>query len=184
MSPAKAGLLCFLVSEVAFFSTLILAYAWYLEPIRTGDPKPSDVFSWAIVIPATLCLLTSSVTVHFAEMALHRGNRGLFSLLWGATILLGVGFLSLTAMEWRELIYDHGLTPNRNLFGSCYFTLVGFHAFHVTLGVIMLTAVLGLVLRRRIDDKNTPAPVLVSWYWHFVDVVWLAVLTLVYVVGR
>lgn len=182
-TPAKVGMLAFLVSEAAFFSTLIMAYAFYLEPIRTGSPKPADLLSWGLVVPGTMCLLASSLTVHLAEGALHRGNRGGFLLFWLMTISFGVLFLILTALEWKELIGTHGLTIGRNMFGTCFFTLVGFHAAHVTLGVIMLSVVWLLVRSGRLG-KDATAPVLVSWYWHFVDVVWLVVFLLVYVIGR
>jgi cytochrome c oxidase subunit 3/cytochrome o ubiquinol oxidase subunit 3 len=182
-TPAKVGMLAFLVSEVAFFSTLIMTYAFYLDQIRTGTPRPADILTFYLVIPGTFCLLLSSVTVHFAEASLHKGNQALFLLLWGATIALGVGFLVLTALEWKELIGTHGLTIGRNMFGTCFFTLVGFHAAHVTLGVIMLSVIWMMVQRGRLGP-NATAPVLVSWYWHFVDVVWIVVFTLVYVIGR
>ena len=183
-SPAKAGMLAFLGSEVALFSTLIMTYVWFLPEIRSGKPNPGEVFSWTFVTIGTICLLTSSATVHFAEQALHKGNRSLFLLLWAATILLGVGFLTVTGLEWSELIFGkHPLTISTNHFGSCYFTLVGFHAAHVTVGVIMLTSVLGLALAGQIRE-TTQGPVLISWYWHFVDGVWIVVFSLVYVIGR
>jgi cytochrome c oxidase subunit 3/cytochrome o ubiquinol oxidase subunit 3 len=182
LTPAKVGMLAFLVSEVAFFSTLLMTYAFYLNQIRTSSPSPA-VLTWTLVIPGTICLLLSSATVHFAEAALHKDNRSLFLLLWGATISLGIAFLVLTGLEWKELI-GQGLTISRNMFGTCFFTLVGFHAAHVTLGVVMLSVVLGMVWSGRINAHNATAPLLVSWYWHFVDVVWIVVFTLVYVIGR
>src|SRR4051794_30835290 len=124
-TPTKVGMLCFLTSEVAFFGTLIVTYAFYLGQIRSGDPNPAQVFSWPVVLIGTACLLTSSGTVHLAEGALRRGSRGPFLGFWLLTILLGVGFLCATAFEWTDLIGKHGLTIDRNLFGTCYFTLVG-----------------------------------------------------------
>ncbi len=176
-------MLAFLASEAAFFSTLIMTYTWYLDQVRASSPSPAEVLTFSLAVPGTVCLLLSSVTVHFAEASLHRGNRSLFLLLWGATVALGVAFLVLTALEWKELIVVHGLSLNRSMFGTCYFTLVGFHAAHVTLGVVMLSTVWLLVLRGRLGPEAT-APVLVSWYWHFVDAVWVVVFTLVYVIGR
>src|SRR5262249_38842261 len=148
------GMLAFLASEVAFFGTLIMTYVFYLPDIRGGDPKPSEIFSWTYVLIGTACLLTSSVTVHFAEHALSRGHRGRFLPLCGATVLLGAAFLVVTGLEWSDLIGRFGLTPWRNHFGSCYFTLVGFHAAHVTMGVLMLSAVFGLVASGRITERN------------------------------
>jgi cytochrome c oxidase subunit 3/cytochrome o ubiquinol oxidase subunit 3 len=103
--------------------------------------------------------------------------------LWAATIALGVLFLLGTAYEWYGLI-AHGLTIGRNLFGSTYYTLVGAHALHVTGGVTIMLVVLGLALGRQVTAANRAGVGLVAWYWHFVDVVWLVVFTVVYLVGR
>src|SRR5262249_31814406 len=108
-TPAKVGMLAFLVSESAFFSALLMVYAFYLDQIRQSSPGPGKVLTWSLVIPGTLCLLASSLTVHLAEGALHKGKRGGFLLFWGMTIVLGVLFLILTAMEWKELIGKWGL---------------------------------------------------------------------------
>jgi cytochrome c oxidase subunit 3/cytochrome o ubiquinol oxidase subunit 3 len=178
----KAGMIAFLISEAAFFSTLIMVYAYYLSEIRSCQPRPSELLSLTWVIPGTICLLLSSVTVHFAEVALHKGQRERFGLLWGATILLGLTFLGLTALEWAELIGGHRFTISSNMFGTCFYTLIGFHAAHVTVGVLMLTVVWLLVMTGRLGSDAT-APVLISWYWHFVDIVWVVVFTLVYLIG-
>ena len=182
LTPDQWGMLSFLVSEVAFFSTLIVVYRVYLGADQSG-PTPA-VLSLRLVIATTICLLSSSVTVHFAVKSLNAGERSVFIRWWSATILLGAIFLAGTAWEWRELVVVHGLTPSRNLFGTTYYTLVGFHAFHVTIGVIVMLTVLGLVLRRLVTSKSEGGVELVSWYWHFVDVVWVVVFTVVYVAGR
>src|SRR5262249_37530297 len=143
--------------------------------------SPREVFSLPLVLCSTLCLLSSSVTIHFAEKALHGGNGRRFRGLWAATILLGALFLTGTAYEWTDLIGRHGLTIARNMFGTTYFTLVGFHAAHVTIGLVVLSIVLALSLR---GVASAASVQLVSWYWHFVDAVWVVVFTLVYVVGR
>lgn len=181
LRPAQAGMLTFLLSEIAFFGTLIMAYVFFLRQTRTGSPTPAEVFSLPLVLGGTACLLSSSVTIHFAEQALHAGARARFQWLWGLTIVLGGLFLGGTALEWHELIYTHGLTIDRNMFGSTYFTLVGFHAAHVTIGLVVMATVLGLAMRQVF---STEAVQLVSWYWHFVDAVWIVVFLLVYVVGR
>jgi cytochrome c oxidase subunit 3/cytochrome o ubiquinol oxidase subunit 3 len=182
LSPGQWGVLSFLVSEVAFFSTLIVTYVFYLGKDTVG-PTPA-VLSLRLVLVTTACLLASSLTIHLAERALGRGNQGGFLLLWAATIGLGVLFLLGTAYEWYGLIYHEGLTIDRNLFGSTYYTLVGAHALHVTGGVTVMLIVLGLALRRQVTAANREGVGLVSWYWHFVDGVWLVVFTVVYLVGR
>ena len=103
---------------------------------------------------------------------------------WLATVLLGAAFLGGTALEWRDLIERHHLTISRNLFGSTYYTLVGLHALHVTAGVTIMLIVLGLALGRQVTGANRAGVGLVSWYWHFVDGVWVVVFTVVYLVGR
>ncbi|HEV7999993.1 MAG TPA: heme-copper oxidase subunit III [Planctomycetaceae bacterium] len=175
-------MLAFLLSEVAFFSTLIVTYLAYMGKDQAG-PTPA-VLSLPLVIGTTICLLSSSGTVHLAELALRRGNRGTFAFLWSLTILLGAIFLLGTAYEWRELIERHHLTISTNLFGTTYYTLVGFHALHLTVGLIVLSIVLVLVLRRTVTEPHPLAVELTSWYWHFVDTVWVVVFTVVYLVSK
>jgi len=183
LSPGQWGLLSFLVSEVAFFSTLIVTYIAYMGQDRVG-PTPGEVLSIGLVIGTTICLLSSSLTIHLAEGALHGRNRSAFAALWALTIVLGAAFLIGTGYEWKELIFKHGLTIDRNLFGTTFYTLVGFHGLHVTAGVVTMLIVLGLALAGRVTAANPTGPEVVSWYWHFVDGVWVVVFTVVYLVGR
>ena len=104
-------------------------------------------------------------------------------VLWLITIALGAIFMFGTAQEWRRLIYEHGLTISTNLFGTTYYSLVGLHAFHVTLGLVMLTIVSWLSVAADMRAQSARVEVL-SLYWHFVDVVWIVVFTVVYVIGR
>jgi cytochrome c oxidase subunit III len=182
LSATEWGMVSFLLSEVAFFSTLIVTYLAYLRKDQSG-PTPA-ILSLPLVIGTTICLLSSSGTVHLAERAFRRGVLRTFALCWSITILLGVIFLLGTAYEWHELIFRHHLTISANLFGSTYYTLVGFHAFHVTCGLIALSIVFAVVLRREVSPRHAIAVELSSWYWHFVDVVWVVVFTVVYLVGR
>ena len=124
------------------------------------------------------------MTIHFAEKRLRGGDQASFRLLWTATIVLGAAFLLGTAYEWRALITRHHLTISRNLFGTTYYTLVGFHGFHVTAGVVVMLVMLVLALGRQVTAGNRVGVEMVSWYWHFVDGVWLVVFTVVYLVGR
>jgi len=184
LTTHQVGLLGFLVSEVALFGTLIVTYLVYLGNDVMGGPTPAEALSLSLALCSTVCLLASSGTVHVAEKALGRGNQAGFVLWWIATIILGVLFLGGTAYEWYGMIVDYGLTISRNLFGTTYYTLVGLHALHVTGGVTIMLVVLGLSLRRQVTTANRDAVGLVSWYWHFVDGVWVVVFTVVYVVGR
>lgn len=183
LSAPQWGMVAFLVSEVAFFSTLIVTYVTFMGKDVVG-PTPAEALSLPLVIVTTICLLSSSVTIHFAEQALHRGQQRTFCLFWAATIALGIAFLLGTAYEWRELITEHHLTISRNLFGTTYYTLVGFHGLHVTVGVITMLIVLGLALRREITESHRTGVELVAWYWHFVDAVWIVVFLVVYVASR
>lgn len=180
------GMIAFLISEAAFFSTLVMVYIVFIgadaQPGGRGGPTP-DVLSLGLVIGTTICLLSSSVTIHLADRALRRGGEAGFRLWWTVTIVLGIAFLAGTAYEWRELIRG-GLTVQRNLFGTTYYTLVGFHGVHVSVGVIVMLIVLGLALRRQVTAGNPHGVELVSWYWHFVDGVWVVVFSMVYLVGR
>ena len=183
LNAAQWGMVSFLLSEVAFFSTLIVAYITFIGKDLVG-PTPAEALSLPLVIGSTICLLASSATIHFAEHALRHGRQQVFRLLWSATILLGAAFLCGTAYEWRELIEVHHLTISRNLFGTTYYTLVGFHGLHVTVGVIAMTIVLWLALTNNISERHRTGVELVSWYWHFVDVVWIVVFLIVYVGGK
>ncbi len=179
LGTAEWGMLSFLLSEVAFFCTLIVAYVLFKGRDTVG-PTPGEVLSLKLVLVTTAMLLASSVTVHLATHSIAHGRVGPFRLWWGATIALGIGFLAGTAYEWYGLIVHDHLTISRNLFGTTFYTLVGFHAFHVSMGVLAMTIVMVLVLRNRIGPEHALAPHLISWYWHFVDVVWLVVFVIVY----
>jgi cytochrome c oxidase subunit III len=183
LSPGQWGMISFLVSEVALFGTLIVTYLFYLRRDVVG-PTPAEALSLGLVACTTACLLASSATVHVAERRLELGNQAGFLTWWLATIVLGAVFLGGTAFEWRDLINRHQLTIGRNLFGTTYYTLVGLHALHVTAGVTVMLIVLGLALAHQVTSANRAEVGLVSWYWHFVDVVWVVVFTVVYVVGR
>src|SRR5262245_57811266 len=185
-SPTKVGMLAFLLSEVAFFSALISTYVVFLRETKTSEPGPATVFAddMPLVLAATICLLASSVTIHLAERAMRRGSRESFLGFWGLTILLGATFLACTGKEWYRLINHFGLTISRNMFGSTFFTLVGFHAAHVTVGLVILSVIWLLAWRRDVSADNPTAVEVVSWYWHFVDGVWIVVFSLVYLIGR
>jgi cytochrome c oxidase subunit 3 len=176
----KVGILCLFATEFALFTIFVVAYVFYIGKSLTG-PTPSQVLD--LPVWATICLLSSSVTVAIAERAL-KGNRIRQFQLWtGATILLGLEFLHQTAREWSHLIKDFHLTITTNLFGTTFYSLVGLHASHVIIGLTLLLLTLVIGLRGGMNGQSRRFELL-SWYWHFVDVVWVAVFTVVYVIGR
>jgi len=119
-----------------------------------------------------------------AERALHRGNIKQFGLLWFLTLALGVTFLAETGIEWHRLIYHEGLTISTNLFGTTYYSLVGLHAFHVTVGAIGLTLILLFTLFGAVKQEHAERIGVFGMYWHFVDVIWVVVLSVVYFIAR
>jgi cytochrome c oxidase subunit 3 len=132
----------------------------------------------------TICLLSSSLTIHFASRSLEHGKRGAFLGLWLLTIGLGGLFLFGTGREWHHLIYERGLTISTNLFGTTYYSLVGLHGFHVIVGLLMLTLVFVFALAGWVGREQSKRVEVLSMYWHFVDAVWVVVFTVVYVIGR
>jgi cytochrome c oxidase subunit 3 len=180
-SRGKVAMAGLIIAESAIFTIFVVAYLFYLGKSITG-PTPSQVLETPIVY--TICLLSSSLTIHLAAKFLKRGATFAFFGLWLLTIALGGLFLYGTAQEWHRLIYEHGLTISTNLFGTTYYSLVGLHAFHVTAGLVMLLIVALFGLSGRVGVKQSGHIEVLSMYWHFVDAVWVVVFTVVYVLGR
>ena len=172
LTATQWGMASFLLSEVAFFGTLIPTYVAFMGKDIVG-PTPAEALSMPLVIVATICLLGSSAVIHLAERSLEHGRQQAFRFLWAATIGLGIAFLVGTAIEWRELINEHHLTIGRNMFGTTFYTLVGFHGLHVTIGVIAMLIFLFLSLGREISEQQRTGVEMVGWYWHFMDGVWV-----------
>jgi cytochrome c oxidase subunit 3/cytochrome o ubiquinol oxidase subunit 3 len=176
----RVGMGTLILTETAFFLTFLVVYLFYIGRSLTG-PYPEDVLSAPIF--NSICLIGSSFTVVLATRALAQDRRRAFLGWLFLTIVLGLEFLIGTGLEWRELMLEHGLFLDTNLFGTTFYTLVGFHAFHVTFGLICLSLVWVLGLRGSVRVEHAERVELLSWYWHFVDMVWIAVFTVVYVVG-
>jgi cytochrome c oxidase subunit 3/cytochrome o ubiquinol oxidase subunit 3 len=175
------GIIFLIVTESALFTIFVVAYVVYIGKSLTG-PYPKDVLDLPIL--ASICLLSSSITIVFAEHALKRNHIGKFKLWWFATILLGLEFLASTGLEWRKLIYEDHLTVSTNLFGTTFYSLVGLHASHVIVGMIFLLLVMLVSLMGFPIHTQERRVRFLSWYWHFVDAVWVVVFTVVYVIGR
>ncbi len=175
------GMAGLIIAESAIFTIFVVAYLYYLGKSLSG-PTPRDVLETPVFY--TVCLLSSSITIHMAGRSLQKGRRGEFIAFWSATLILGLVFLCGTGLEWRNLIYRHGLTISTNLFGTTYYSLVGLHALHVTAGLAMILVVLILALAGRVESQQSPRINVLSTYWHFVDCVWIVVFAVVYLTGR
>jgi cytochrome c oxidase subunit III len=177
----RAGMIGLIIAEASLFGVFVVAYLFYLGKSMSG-PYPKEVL--AIPVLGTICLLSSSVTVALGAKALARGNVRLSGLWLLLTALLGAIFLVGTAQEWYELIYHHGLTIATNLFGTTFYPLVGLHASHVIAGLVMLGLCCVFAATGALRAVHAERVEMVSWYWHFVDGVWVVVFIVVYVVGR
>jgi cytochrome c oxidase subunit III len=175
------GIIFLIVTETALFTIFVVAYLVYIGKSLTG-PYPKDVLDLPIL--ASICLLSSSLTIVFAEHALKRNRIGAFKLWWLATIVLGLEFLVSTGLEWRKLIYEDHLTVSTNLFGTTFYSLVGLHASHVIVGMAFLLLVMTVTLLGFPIHTQERRVKFLSWYWHFVDGVWVIVFSVVYVIGR
>jgi cytochrome c oxidase subunit III len=180
-SRGIVGMACLIIAESAIFVIFVVAYLFYIGKSLNG-PTPRQVLDIPWI--ASICLLSSSITVHFAVHDLRHSRIGRFNTWLAATVLLGGIFLAATAMEWYELIYHDGLTISTNLFGTTFYSLVGLHASHVIVGLLMLGLSLVLSLMGKVNAHHAERLEVVSIYWHFVDAVWIVVFTVVYIVGR
>jgi cytochrome c oxidase subunit 3 len=180
-SRGRVGMFSLIIAESAIFTIFVVAYIFYIGKSLSG-PTPQQALH--VPIFNTICLLSSSLTIHLALSALLAGKNAKFNFLWFLTFALGAIFLIGTGREWYHLIYDEGLTISTNLFGTTYYSLVGLHAFHVTAGLIGLGVVMILALAREMKQEHEQHLDVLSLYWHFVDAVWVVVFTVVYIIGK
>lgn len=175
------GVIFLIITESALFLMFVIAYIVYMGKSLSG-PTPREVLEIPVV--STICLWSSSLTIYFAEHALMHAKLALFKFWWGLTILLGGEFLFATGAEWYKLIYHDHLTISTNVFGSTFYSLVGLHASHVIVGLMFLSLVwtvtaLGFPIQSQVRRIK-----FLSWYWHFVDAIWVVVFSVVYLLGR
>ena len=179
-STRKVAVISLILTESALFTIFLVAYLFYMGR-SLNPPYPSQVLTFPLF--ATIALLSSSFTIVFSEMALHRGNKLAFHFWWALTIALGTYFLWFTGAEWKHLIFTEHLTLATNVFGTTFYSLVGLHASHVIIGLFLLTLILVLSLLGKIPADHTEHIEMISWYWHFVDVIWIVVVTVVYIIS-
>lgn len=206
----RQGMSWFIFSEVMFFAAFfgalfyarVIAIPWLggssnnamtnevLWPsfeamwplVQTPGGVVTEAMGWnGLPLINTVILLISSVTLHFAHVGLEEGKRKQLTWLLGLTILLGIGFLFLQVEEYLHAYQQMGLTLQSGIYGNTFYLLTGFHGLHVTLGTLLLIIMFFRVLKGHFTNENQFAFMSASWYWHFVDVVWVMLFIFVYV---
>jgi cytochrome c oxidase subunit 3 len=190
----RQGMSWFIFSEVMFFAAFFgaLYYARFISVpwlggasnnamSTPGGTTTQEMSAAGLPTINTVILLISSITLHFAHVGLEQNKRKQLTLMLGITILLGCGFLFLQVEEYIHAYRDLGLTLQSGIYGNTFFMLTGFHGMHVTLGTIILIVLFFRVLKGHFTPENHFAFQAGSWYWHFVDVVWVMLYIFVYV---
>ncbi len=176
----KLGMWAFLGSECLFFGSLISSYLLYRGRSIQG-PYPDDVYDIPYTSVSSFVLLMSSLTMVLALNAIQRGDHRKLRAWLLATALLGITFVGGQVFEFTVFV-NEGLTISRNLFGTSFFVLTGFHGAHVTVGILMLLTLFGQSLAGRLPTERALRVELIGLYWHFVDVVWIVIFTIVYLI--
>jgi heme/copper-type cytochrome/quinol oxidase subunit 3 len=180
----KLGMWIFLASEVMFFTSLIGAYiilrvahpeAW------AGHPTPNTPLNIPVTAVNTFLLICSSVTMVKAFAAAQDDDQKMLRTWLVATVLIGASFVGVQVYEYRELLH-HGFAPSSGLFGSTFFTMTGFHGFHVTMGVLCMIFVTWRAFRGAYTAADHRGVEVIGLYWHFVDLVWIILFTIVYLI--
>jgi cytochrome c oxidase subunit III len=177
----RTGMWCLIVAESTIFAIFVVAYLYSVGKSVSG-PTPREVLD--VPYFTSICLFSSSFTIVMAERAIARGRVKLFGIWLLLTIVLGVVFILGTAREWYELIYRDGVTISSSLFGTSFYSLVGLHAFHVLVGLTGLSTILALTVLGYVKQEHAERIGVFSMYWHFVDVIWVVVLSVVYFIAR
>jgi cytochrome c oxidase subunit 3/cytochrome o ubiquinol oxidase subunit 3 len=180
MSNNKLGMWMFLGSECLLFGGLISTYMLYKGRVNEG-PQPDQIFDIPFTSVSSFILLMSSLTMVLAVSAAQRKDERNMNLWLVITALLGATFVGGQVYEFTAF-YREGLGFTTSLFGSSFYTLTGFHGVHVTVGIIMLMALVGMNRSKRSPGDRAEVVELVGLYWHFVDVVWIIIFTLVYLI--
>jgi cytochrome o ubiquinol oxidase subunit 3 len=175
------GFWLYLMSDCLIFATLFAIYGVLGGNFAAG-PSPVDLFNLPLVAVSTTALLLSSITYGFAMLEMEQNKRGTTQLWLAITGLLGAVFLALTLYEFYHMIHE-GAVPQRSAFLSSFFVLVGTHALHVTFGIIWLVTLMVQIGQRGLVPANQVRVQCLSMFWHFLDVIWIGVFTVVYLMG-
>ncbi|GMK45087.1 MULTISPECIES: cytochrome (ubi)quinol oxidase subunit III [Paenibacillus] len=176
------GFWLFLGAETVLFGTLFSAFLALRDQVLDG-PKSQELFELPLVALATGLLLTSSLTSVFATQALHL--QKVKAMIWWLviTVILGLGFLGLEIYEFTNYVHEgHGFTTSA--FSSSFYTLVGFHGAHVAFGIVWISLLIGQLLKKGLTVTTAPKAYVAGIYWHFIDVVWVFIFTVVYLMGK
>ncbi|NBY45847.1 MAG: cytochrome oxidase subunit III [Acidimicrobiia bacterium] len=180
ISNVKLGMWAFLGSECLLFGGLISTYMLY-RGRASGGPRPSQIFDIPFTSVSSFVLLMSSLTMVLAVSAAHKDDDRKTNLWLTVTALLGATFVGGQVYEFTAF-YKEGLGFSTSLFGSSFYTLTGFHGVHVTVGIIMLMSLVGILKRSSVPGKKSEVVEMIGLYWHFVDIVWIIIFTLVYLI--
>ena len=179
ISNTKLGMWLFLASECLLFGGLITTYLLYRRPLQ--GPTPHEIFDIPFTSTSSFVLLMSSLTMVLAVSAIERGEHQRMRVWIGATAALGATFIAGQIYEFTVFVRE-GLGFTTSRFSSAFYTLTGFHGIHVTVGIIMLVSVVLLSLRGKIPEHKAETVEIVGLYWHFVDVVWVVIFAVVYLI--
>ncbi|WP_122002962.1 cytochrome o ubiquinol oxidase subunit III [Brucella intermedia] len=180
-STTLVGFWIYLMSDCVLFSGLFATYA-VLAHQFAGGPTGRELFDLNFVLIETMLLLVSSLTYGLATLSMFKKNRAGLLFWLGVTFLLGAAFLAMEVYEFNHLIHE-GAGPGRSAFLSAFFALVGTHGLHITSGLIWILVLSGQLLRDGLTEKNQTRVMCLSLFWHFLDIIWIGVFTLVYLLG-
>lgn len=176
------GFWLFLGAETVLFGTLFSAFLALRDQVLDGPPA-HELFDLKLVAIATALLLTSSLTSVFATQALHQHKRKALINWLIVTVILGLGFLGLEIYEFAHYVHEgHGFTTSA--FSSSFYTLVGFHGAHVAFGIVWICLLIGQLMKKGLTVVTAPKAYVAGIYWHFIDVVWVFIFTVVYLMGK
>ncbi|WP_413734886.1 cytochrome o ubiquinol oxidase subunit III [Sodalis sp. RH21] len=175
------GFWIYLMSDCILFATLFATYAVLVNG-TAGGPSGKDIFDLPFVLVETFFLLFSSITYGMAILAMNRGDKSRVTVWLGMTFLFGLGFIAMELYEFHHLIGE-GFGPDRSAFLSGFFALVATHGIHVTSGLIWILVMITQVSRRGLTATNQTRLMCLSLFWHFLDVIWICVFTVVYLMG-
>jgi len=181
LDNVKLAMWAFLGSECLFFGSLISTYLLYRNRVLDG-PRPHEIYDIPYTSVSSFVLLMSSVTMVLALAAIQRGDHRGLRIWLLATAMLGSVFIGGQIYEFTSFV-DEGLKLSTSTFGSAFFVMTGFHGAHVTVGIFMLLSLVGMSMFGRLSDADGPRKVeLIGLYWHFVDIVWIVIFTVVYLI--